>query len=900
MYNDFLALNDLSNEELIQLVQNRNEAAFVELISRWTPRIRGVIATNSRQPRDAQEIHTDIWIAVWQNIRELRNVESFGAWLHRIAYNGCKRYYTLARQSRNEIPHQHSLIVENIDLCAAARYREAQLIRDVKEAIYHLPQKVRSVAELFYLEAWSIKEISEECKLPVGTVKTKLREIRVLLREEFGMNNITGEDMSTKSVTSREPIQIVTDTSKNNLKPAILNVVDKDPSGNTWELPEGAIVRFGKGNIGDVKLLPNNKYFAVGTGLGIWWYDISSMSPISLWDPHKGAVRSFDFSHDGKWITIGTVNEIVKVMDVENGECVMQLEDQDGYWGITCSSDGKWVATDGGDGVVSVFDTHSGIKKAQMDRGKHKWKSNDVWQLEFSPDSKLLAATVGNPKVYSDDEQLLNPDTEGTQTYVWNPETGEPIVKFAGSDYAYSSDSRMLAAASMDETVEDDERVDQCVSVWDLTSGEQIAHFTGHEDWVDAVAISPCGQFVASSSRDGTLRVWDLTNRLQKIECPNFEDPFYGIDGRLYATIFYRTSNTIEVWDVEEKYKVLEISIGIGGYDFAKSLAITYTNILIQEKTQSPSTIQYCGKIPEYHIQPEVDFPWPCPLINWLDDKTLLSNRMCYSIVLWDVTQKCQSNSLMDDKWLYHYEVLTSGNILALEIDGDVKVWDSNNPKDPVLKFTLPSDWTRQKVFDPTGKYLAVGRKDGKIYLWNLIQSEQKVLQTEHTDEIQSLAFSPDGQHLVSGACDNTARVYDLKLGKEIVALPMDKPCSPMTLSYSPCGNLIAGELDDEIRFWCAKDFTTIHTIYQGGVYRRTLPLVFSPCGNYLAAATWWEEGMENLAIRIWDVATGEHVHVFHGHNSLVQSLAFSPNGTMLACGCDNGTILVWDMQPYL
>ena len=900
MHNNFFVFSNLTDEELIRRVQNRNEAAFAELMSRWTPRIRGVIISNSRQRRDAEEIQTDIWVAVWQNIRELRNVESFGAWLHRIAYNACKRYYTFARQSRSEVPHQQSVLVKQIDQHAAARYREAQLIADVKEAIYNLPQKVRSVAELFYLESWSIKEIAVELNLTIGTVKTKLREVRKRLREEFDAEPIRGEVMSSELVNSHKPSQIGKDTTKNYIKPAIFNVVGNDPSGNTWALPEEAIVRFGKGNIGDVKLLPNNKYFAVGTGMGIWWYDVSSMSPISLWEPHKGNISSFDFSHDGKWIIIDTVDEIIKVLDVQSGECVMQIKDQDGYGGIACSTNGKWVATAGMDGVITVLDVHKGKCIAQMDRGTHEWKSNDVWQLEFSPDGKLLAATVGNPECYSDDDQLLNPETEGTQTYVWKPETGEPIIKFAGRDYVFSSDSRLLAAASMDESLLDKKRVDRCVSVWDVTSSERIAHFTGHDDWVDAVTFSPCGQFVASSARDGTLRVWNLEKGSQIMEYPNFEDPFYASDGRLFALVFIRSSNTIEVWDVENRNKILKISIGIGDYDFAKSLAITYTSELLQEYTKSLSTKQSNGKLPQYQIQSEPDFPWPCPLINWVDDQTLTSNRMSYSVQLWDVRQKCQSNKLLDDKWIYHYTVLSSGNILVLEIDGDATVWDSKRPEKPVLRFSLPSDWTRQKIFDPTGNYLAIGSEGGNIYVWNLKQSSQSILPTGHSGEINSLAFSPDGNRLVSGACDKSARVFDLLLGEEIAILPMDTPCSPLALAYSPCGKMIAGELDNEIRLWCAKDFTTLHTIPQGKVFRRTFPLIFSPCGKYLAAATWWQEDSENLAIRIWDVATGEQIHAFQGHNSLVQSLAFSPNGTMLASGCSNGTILVWDLKPYL
>ena len=903
MHNDFFAFSNLTDEELIRLVQNRNEAAFAELMSRWTPRIRSVVISNSRQRRDAEEIQTDIWVAVWQNVRELRNVESFGAWLHRIAYNACKRYYTLAKQSRSEIPHQQAVLVEHIDQHAAARYREAQLIADVKEAIYNLPQKVRSVAELFYLESWHIKEIAAELNLTIGTVKTKLREVRKRLREEFDAEPIRGEVMSSKNVESHSPMQIEINKAEPSQVPAQLNVVAKDPSGNTWALPEGAIVRFGKGNVGDVKLLPNNKYFAVGTGMGIWWYDVSSMSPISLWEPHKGNISSFDFSHDGKWIVTHTRIRTIKVMDIQSGECVMQIDDHDAYGDLACSSNGKWVATAGGDGVVKVLDVQTGECIAQMDRGEHKWKSNDIYELQFSPNGELLAATTGNHQLYSNDEEnydeLLNPDTEGDQIYVWRPETGEVILKFAGRNFTFSSDSRLLAGACADETLNDDKRVDRWVSVWDITSGEHIAQFTEHDDWVDDVAFSPCGQFVASSSRGG-LRVWDIATSSEKMIYPNFNDPFYTSDGRLFALVFIRSSNTIEVWDVENRNKILEISIGIGEYDFAKSLAITYTSELLQEYTKSPSTKQSDGKPPQYQIQSEPDFPWPYPLINWVDDQTLTSNRMSYSVQLWDVRQKCQSNKLLDDKWIYHYTVLSSGNILVLEIDGDATVWDSNRPEKPVLRFSLPSDWTRQKIFDPTGNYLAAGSEDGNIYVWNLKQSSQSILPTGHSGEINSLAFSPDGGRLVSGACDKSARVFDLLLGEVIAILPMDTPCSPLALAYSPCGKMIAGELDNEIRLWCAKDFTTLHTIPQGKVYRRTLPLAFSPCGQYLAAATWWQKGWENLAIRIWDVATGEQIHAFQGHNSPVQSLAFSPNSTMLASGCGNGTILVWDLKPYL
>ena len=96
------------------------------------------------------------------------------------------------------------MIVEQIEQQAAARYREKQLMADIKEAVHHLPQKVRSVAELFYLESWHIKEIAVECNLPIGTVKTKLKEIRALLRKEFDAEPKKGEPMTSKIVQPKK------------------------------------------------------------------------------------------------------------------------------------------------------------------------------------------------------------------------------------------------------------------------------------------------------------------------------------------------------------------------------------------------------------------------------------------------------------------------------------------------------------------------------------------------------------------------------------------------------------------------------------------------------------------------------------------------------------------------
>ena len=56
---------------------------------------------------------------------------------------------------------------------------------------------------------------------------------------------------------------------------------------------------------------------------------------------------------------------------------------------------------------------------------------------------------------------------------------------------------------------------------------------------------------------------------------------------------------------------------------------------------------------------------------------------------------------------------------------------------------------------------------------------------------------------------------------------------------------------------------------------------------------------MEKMAIRLWEVASGENIATFWGHPTDIQSLAFSPDGTLLASGSFDCTTLLWDVKSF-
>ena len=204
---DSSTYTDLTDEALIQRVQDGDEAAFAQLAARHSSRIWQLVVFNARQIRDAEEIFQDIWVAVWENIGGLREVSSFGAWLRKIAWTTCRRYYTAKSHNRGEILQSAEQLAETIDRDVLARFRETELRAAVTEAVHHLPERVRTVAVLYYLELWTVNEIAAELGLAAGTVKTRLRQIRSLLREEFGVAEIKGETTMTREKEVAKPIR---------------------------------------------------------------------------------------------------------------------------------------------------------------------------------------------------------------------------------------------------------------------------------------------------------------------------------------------------------------------------------------------------------------------------------------------------------------------------------------------------------------------------------------------------------------------------------------------------------------------------------------------------------------------------------------------------------------------
>ena len=862
-------LNDLSDIELIQLVQCRDEAAFAELMTRWRPRIWRIVVSKSRQHRDAEEIHTDIWMAVWENIGGLRKIDSFGAWIRRIAYNACNRYYSSHRRSRVEIPQSDADLAEHIDQNAPTHYQAAQLRADAREAVHHLPHRVRSIAVLYYLESWSVKDIAHKLNLAIGTVKTRLREVRSLLRKEFGVEPLQGDIMSLESVRSH------------NLANYIENY-----------LPKGAITRFGKGYVFDFAYSPDGTRLALASTIGIWLIDVATGEEINLLTGHTGYVtgrtyyvHSVVFSPVGKTLASFSIgycgDDTIRLWDAVTGESIAVLTE--GIDSPVFSPDGKMLAGAGGDGSICLWDGVTGKLKSTL-----IGHTAPVKTLAFNPDGSTLASGGDDEVIcfwdvptaelqltfaahantvdflkYAPDGEILVSQGGDNNVCLWDARTGEFLrilttrTENASSiDIDFSKDGRTLVSVNSDENVQlwdphtveqlktikqnrklkfvqysPDGRIFACsedygkatVLLFDANTGELLhdLKMPGHAEWVTGFQFSPNGQTLAVRTCD-EIYFWDMnTGELEKT-ITGYSDfvgkVAYSPDGRTLASL----DNSVRIWDLD-------------------------TQKLI--KTISTKTLSVKGEIRAIAYSPNEEI-----LACGTNDKT---------VVLWDVSE-----------W-------KKRGVLEGHIDGVSSV-----------------------AFSPDGQTLASGSWDGKILLWNTHTGEHLRTLKRQKDEsyVSTVLFSPNGQILANIESDETIRLWDVATGKLLKTIKV-KADTVNSIDFSPDGTtLVTADDTGKIKFW---DVTTgvrkeVTHFKEEGTY--DVYAVFSPDGNTLASLV-FSPGGNTLAslgtgheIFLWNVSTGKLLKTLKGHISDINSIAFSPDGKTLASSCRDSTVILWDL----
>ncbi len=209
-----------------------------------------------------------------------------------------------------------------------------------------------------------------------------------------------------------------------------------------------------------------------------------------------------------------------------------------------------------------------------------------------------------------------------------------------------------------------------------------------------------------------------------------------------------------------------------------------------------------------------------------------------------------------------------------------------------VRRFPGHLDDVHALCFSPDGRKLATGGHDARIRLWHLA-SGRRLGQVRHLPNSRPISFLSGGKSLlvhqdVEGFC----HLIDTSSYRTLSRFGMRSPSSASTVVVCRPGEREAAVFVDGAVLW--------YDLRQGKLLR-SRPLegeiptpagMLSPDAAVLACLL-----PRHHAIGLWDTSTGKQFATLTGHTSMVSVLAFSPDGTRLASGSSDTTVLLWDVE---
>lgn len=382
------------------------------------------------------------------------------------------------------------------------------------------------------------------------------------------------------------------------------------------------------------------------------------------------------------------------IWDLEVGKQSGQYENPGGPGGsgsyaVTVSQNRARLAFSDSDGINLVDLATRQIK--QLEGG-----FSSVTGLILSPNGKALFAALGGEL-----------GTWGDKVSLTSSETYTMMAGVLSKDNVFVSSANVIAHVRRNN----DGSADSKVTLFNIIEEKPIQYLR-HYKPLQAIDVNPKTSLLATSSEDGTVKIWDVKKRFPiKTLKANADLLSYSPDGKLLATV---ERDEIKLWNV---------------------------------KTWLPRVIPRRGSI--RHILFSTNSEVLAALI-WGDPRTL---------DLWDVSTGKYLRSLVADS-------------TAQESKRDSLQRITKTFSDIVSYKTAPGPM----AFSDDGELIACEGRDsstGSYYIkvWKVHTGEELHRVTGHYSSIRSLAFSPNGKVMVSGSWDNTIKFWNPRTGEELATL---------------------------------------------------------------------------------------------------------------------------------
>jgi len=159
-----------------------------------------------------------------------------------------------------------------------------------------------------------------------------------------------------------------------------------------------------------------------------------------------------------------------------------------------------------------------------------------------------------------------------------------------------------------------------------------------------------------------------------------------------------------------------------------------------------------------------------------------------------------------------------------------------------------------------------------------------------HTSDVNSVAFSHDGLHIVSGSSDQTIKIWEFSSGNELRTIEgHTNEVNSVVLSPNT-HYIISCAKDKTIKIWEFSTGEEVKTLIEDR--KNVYSVAFSPNTYQIVYSFFWDK-----IIKIWEMSTGKEVKKFKAHKNYVRSIAISPDGLSIISGSVDKTVKIWEFS---